>query len=166
MGLQGQTEFIRFMHIYIGDTTDINKHKIVATPYSEPIYKDGLGTTSKFITLWAALTDEDKDEIRKKIRTFKGYNLGIHISENLRPANRVIIYASEYLEVLAAAAETSPEDILRIIEIEGPKTQEEMDIIQVAFGDKYKTLGQMDLSPTGEALEQIYLRACSKIYLF
>lgn len=165
MGLQEQTQFIRFMHIYIGDTTNINKHKIVATPYSEPI-THGAGTTTKFITLWTALTEEDKDEIRKKFRTFKGYNLGVHISELPRPANRLIIYAAEYLEVLATAAKKTPEDILRIIEIEGPKTQEEMDIIQIAFGDKYKTVGHRDLSPRGEALEERYIGACSMISFF
>ena len=165
MGLYQQTEFIRFMHIYISNTTDINKHKIVATPDSQTI-TDGAGPITKFITLWTALTEEDKDEIRIRLCTFKGYNLGVHISELPRPANRLIIYATEYLEVLATAAKKTPEDILRIIEIEGPKTQEEMDIIQIAFGDKYKTVGHRDLSPTGEALEERYIGACSMISFF
>jgi hypothetical protein len=155
-GSNEQSEFIRAVHFRIPDSKDIGLRKIVATPLSE-VRTNGLETGSQeTIRLWNALSEEDKQAVKARFLNAKGFTLGVHISTVENPANKIIFYAEEYLNHLANASDITPNDVLRIIETRGDKSQEEMDIIQVAFGDKYKADGT-ELSPSGELLEQIYL---------
>jgi hypothetical protein len=156
-GSNEQSEFIRALHFTIPDAKTIGLKKIVATPLSE-VRTNGLETGSQETKrLWNALSAEDKEAVKQRFLKSKGFTLGVYISALENPANSIIFYAEEYLKVLADAADTTPKDILRIIETRGHKTQEELDIIQVAFGDKYKVDGRMELSPSGEILEETYL---------
>jgi hypothetical protein len=158
-GKPEQSEFIRYLQENISRIKSLGLTKIVATPQSEVIrVPGGKGVVNtRFATLWNDLSAEDRAEVREKVYKAAGYTLGVYISQLDRPANTTIIYAIEYLAVLASLTGRTIHDILIILETATPKTQEEMDIIMVAFGDKYKEEGHQDLSPTGEILEQQYL---------
>jgi len=151
-------KFIQSLHMYIPDSRDIGPLKIVATPQSETIVKNVESTNSIIARLWNALLDEEKQAVNQRFLNYKKFTLGVHIARDANVANHIIVYAKEYLDILAIAADKTPDEILTIIEKRDDKTQEELDIIQVAFGDKYKREDvSIVLSPSGNALEQIYL---------
>lgn len=138
--------------------------KIVATPQSETIVNNVMSTNSIIANLWNALSDEDKQAVNHRFLNSKKFTLGIHRAYGTNVANRIIVYAKEYLDILAVATDKTPDEILTMIEKRGDKTQEELDIIQVAFGDKYKREGlAIVLSPSGNALEQLYLELLETI---
>ncbi len=137
--------------------------KPVVTPDSsgkDP--KTGLSLPGKFVNLWLNLTPEDKIKIN---HIFPGFTLDAYISpEYLKRgvalkggniANIIIFYAKEYLDILAEAAEMTTGDVLKIIETMPPKTDKEMDIIGIAFGDDY--IFGRPLSETGKTLREKYV---------
>jgi hypothetical protein len=133
------------------DMQRIGREKPVATPFS----MGGDADFQKFIRLWAALTPEDIVSINDKFRHAKGFTINAHITpSSATTANPIIFYSVEHLGVLARAAEYSVEDVLRLITTRGEKTDDEMDIIQVAFNDKAYGI---PLSESGNLLYAKYI---------
>ena len=156
-GVEQQSEFLRALGFH-DSMKWISAKKPVATPNSGTIDPEGKieNDVQKFIRLWTTLTPEDKNVVNSKRMKHNKPRVNAYITpRSPETANEIIIYAEDYLPILASAAERTPEDILRLIASLGEKTQDDMDIIQVAFNDKeiYGT----PLSESGKLLEAKYL---------
>ncbi len=154
-------QIIAFLDAFMGNQymLKMGPRKIVATPEN----MSGGRNFNRIIDLWLSLSPSDKDAVIRTIRDEKGFTLGVYIAaqyglpnSNNTP-NNFIVYAKEYLDKLAEAANTSPRVILNIIATRSEKTQIEEDIIQVAFGDEEMYGNAMRLSPTGRELKDRYL---------
>ena len=133
--------------------------KPVATAPSGPlvnIYMNG----------WLALSDENKEIIYNRLKKApnKNFTLGVHISE-LSPeqiANKIIFYSIEHLDIIADIYGKKTCDILGIIESRGKKTEEEKDIIMIAFGNAIYGNDLTQLSEMGNINYDIYLSYVGK----
>lgn len=131
--------------------------KPVATAPSGPlvnIYRNG----------WLALSDENKEIIYNRLKKAKKFTLGVHISE-LSPeqiANKIIFYSIEHLDIIADIYGKKTCDILGIIESRGEKTEEEKDIIMIAFGNAIYGNDLTQLSEMGNINYDIYLSYVGK----
>lgn len=133
-------------------TSQLSSKKSVATIQSE-----GRGAQEtqidKFIRLWSALNEEDIGILQGIIKTQKGFTINAFIT--LDSANPIIFYAEEYLGKLAEASGRTTKDILQMLTTHETKSQEDMDIIQIAFNDE--ELHGDKLSESGELLKAKYM---------
>ena len=138
--------FIRHfnLHEYLHE---IGPNKPVATPnqYSTTEANE----FDKFIHLWKAMSHDDKEELNKQFRKRKGYTLNAYHPHDFG-AHKIIFYAEEYLDLLAQAVNKTRKEVLEILSKTGELPQEEMDIIEVAFGDEH--IGKKKLSNSGKTL--------------
>ncbi len=147
----GTFRFAYIGHPYI---SQIGPLKPVATPNS------GVSDFDRFRVLWFDLSPEDKNELNRI--SLKAYNFTLdayisveHIFDMDDIANPIIFYAKEYLDVLARAAEMTTDNILLNIATRGEKTEKEMDIIHIAFGDEY--IYGDELSEWGKTVKERYI---------
>ena len=151
---RGKQERSNFMINFMSNefTSQIGPKKSVATIRSE-----GRGAQEtqidRFIRLWSALNEEDIGLIKGIIKTQKGFTINAFITPD--SANPIIFYAEEYLGKLAEAAERTTEDILQMLTTRETKSQEDMDVIQIAFNDE--ELHGDKLSESGELLKAKYM---------
>lgn len=143
------TEFIRSVNLH-DDMKKLGAKKPVATPHSGTKVKDRENEIQLFIRLWNELDEQDKVLLKAKFKKGKGFTPNVHITPDEDAANMFIIYAEEYLNILAEAAGRTTQDILTMIASRGGKSEEDMNIINVAFNDE-------ELSEEGQILKSKYM---------
>jgi hypothetical protein len=156
-GDKERSDFLATRHSHI-DISRIGPLKPVATPLTTGVrVVDGVRMDEDDITRcirrWTALSPEDIKDIQRRTKKGIGFTLNAHIyPAGPDTANRIIFYAEEYLAVLSSVSGIPVEEILHNIATMGKKTEQELAIIHVAFGDDHSIM-----SERGMLLKMSYL---------
>jgi hypothetical protein len=134
-------EFINYLNNHV-DFSEVGYLKPVANAESTPITFDRLGLShSGHVDLyrrWLYIIQMDETEIVIDwFRRNKGFTPAFYILD--KPSSPfVIFYSEEHLEALAQAVDELSETLLKMFTTFGNKTEKEIEIIYVAFGDYWR----------------------------
>ena len=145
--------FLRGYHQpnYNKHVSSIGKDQPAAPVYSNSPYRNIPALSIQYNNLQEALEDEDKEQLRNYFRDEVGYTIGVYIPPNLKdPSIKVqpIFYAEEYMKALSQASDKNLNEIFRILSTGGEDTQEQKEIIKIAFGKAHDYIYNLDGATT------------------